>query len=638
MTSVRTSFSILCCALLLAPLLVLPVTAAEAKQLGEDDELRDRLLELMDRRMKEFRQEMARQLDAVLEARGDEARLARRVAELEEENARLKRVLRELRSGEPATGENEAGAPGVAFLGVSTVPASDELAERVKVDPGSCLEVVTVLEQSPAAAVGLRTGDVITRIEGKPASRENFQGALASKKVGDSLELTYFQTSGSSPIRIDAKTQMANRQDFAEAIARLMARQQGGAAGNVGVTPAAGPVKLGMTVEEVSSGNVQVLEVSDGGNAAAAGLQSGDRVTGLGDRSVKTLDDIRAALGSWSVGQEGVFRYERGKTQYVATVRLGGGGQAPRLQSMRETQPAAPKKVTFGVSVEEPEGGRGGLSVLEVFGGSNAAEAGLQVGDRLVNVDGKRIRTLDDLRSALSEWKAGSEAKIRYRRDRTTFNATVVLAAEGQRPRLVSLEENTRGGGANTDRSDAPRRRGFLGVRLAEADNGLRIGEVIANSSAAAMGVQVGDVLTSINGNKVRRQVDLRDTLGSLSAGDAITVEVIRNGSTQTLKGTLGAPPESPQASREVIAPRVRGMAQAAAGSPTRAVAAATHGSRPTLGLVAAEDGERVVVDALLPGRSSAAASRSARRPTTQQHHPLRQMTSWPTSSPMRTR
>lgn len=587
----------------------------ESELSKDDEEIRTRVLELMDRRMREFRQEMSRQLEEMLKLRGEGNEKSNRIAQLEEENARLKRMLRQLRGNagnaddrDGNDGEDSSG-PAVAFLGVGTVPAAEALARRVKSDPTQCLEVISVLEKTPAAGIGLRTGDVITSIGGKPASRENFQSVLGGKKVGDTLRMTYFQTSGDNPIQIDAQTKMANRQDFEEAIERLMARQQGEQPSDVEVAPADAKAKLGLTIEEVAAGNLTVLEVMENGNAAAAGLRSGDRLTHLGDRELETLADIRAIVGNWRVGQRGRFVYQRGDTRHSAIVALGGGEQRARVISMEEESREKKNsggKVTFGVSVEEPENGRG-LVVLEVFGGSNAAEAGIQTGDRIVNVDGTRIRSLDDLRSALGEWKPGHEAAVRYRRERTTFNSKVVLAGADGRPRLVSLEEV---GGRTSAPNPAERRRGFLGVRLAEAENGLRVGEVIADTCAASMGLEVGDLLTSINGKRVKAQEDLRDTLGKLSAGDSITIEVLRSGSKKELKGTLGAAPESPQAStsNQVESSRVATAPAAVTTGRAQVVPAAAPSARPTLGIVAAEDGGNVVVDSLLEGSVLASA------------------------------
>jgi S1-C subfamily serine protease len=57
---------------------------------------------------------------------------------------------------------------------------------------------------------------------------------------------------------------------------------------------------------------VQVVEVVPGGPAAAAGLQSGDRIVTLDDTPVRSVDDLRRALARDAVGRALEVAYLRG--------------------------------------------------------------------------------------------------------------------------------------------------------------------------------------------------------------------------------------------------------------------------------------------------------------------------------------
>ena len=84
----------------------------------------------------------------------------------------------------------------------------------------------------------------------------------------------------------------------------------------------------------------------------------------------------------------------------------------------------------------------------------------------------------------------------------------------------------------------------FLGIGLGEAENGVLVTDVAADSPAAEAGLEVDDVITAVNGEDVT--VDsIRDTVASLSVGDEITLSVERGDETLELTATLGERPQA---------------------------------------------------------------------------------------------
>ncbi|MBA3698429.1 MAG: PDZ domain-containing protein [Planctomycetes bacterium] len=94
----------------------------------------------------------------------------------------------------------------------------------------------------------------------------------------------------------------------------------------------------------------------------------------------------------------------------------------------------------------------------------------------------------------------------------------------------------------------------FLGVKVDEnASNfdpsqGLPVSAVIPGSTAATMGVQVGDLLRTFNGAKLSAEADLAAAIGKTKVGDEISVDLTRvNGTAQdklTLKGQIAVRPQ----------------------------------------------------------------------------------------------
>jgi putative serine protease PepD len=91
------------------------------------------------------------------------------------------------------------------------------------------------------------------------------------------------------------------------------------------------------------------------------------------------------------------------------------------------------KRPWLGVSTAPASGG--GAEVQEVIAGSPAEQAGLGDGDVIVNVDGKAIRTPDDVAEAISDRKPGDSVQVRVRIGAQEAERDVRLAERPAQPR-----------------------------------------------------------------------------------------------------------------------------------------------------------------------------------------------------------
>lgn len=94
-------------------------------------------------------------------------------------------------------------------------------------------------------------------------------------------------------------------------------------------------------------------------------------------------------------------------------------------------------------------------------------------------------------------------------------------------------------------------RRAHLGVQMQditaelanafniESGQGAVVTRVMQGSAADEAELQVGDVITAIDGNKLRNADSLRNTIGLLLVGKTITLDILREGKTKTLDATV---------------------------------------------------------------------------------------------------
>ena len=95
-------------------------------------------------------------------------------------------------------------------------------------------------------------------------------------------------------------------------------------------------------------------------------------------------------------------------------------------------------------------------------------------------------------------------------------------------------------------------RRGLLGVNIdvvtpdvaetyeLDSTSGALVTQVVSGSSAEAAGLQIGDVIISVDGEAMDSPNALQNAIGLLSPGDEVTVGFVREGSVQTATAILG--------------------------------------------------------------------------------------------------
>lgn len=83
--------------------------------------------------------------------------------------------------------------------------------------------------------------------------------------------------------------------------------------------------------------------------------------------------------------------------------------------------------------------------------------------------------------------------------------------------------------------------RPVIGISVSDADGVVTVEAVAAGSGAEAAGLEVGDVITAINGDEVTSGRALAATVSGLAVGDTVTLTVERDGESQDIEVTLGA-------------------------------------------------------------------------------------------------
>lgn len=89
--------------------------------------------------------------------------------------------------------------------------------------------------------------------------------------------------------------------------------------------------------------------------------------------------------------------------------------------------------------------------------------------------------------------------------------------------------------------------RGYLGVRLEETDEGVRLAAVLDGEPAEAAGLQNGDVVLEAGGKPVESADDIQSAVAALKPGEKLELKVRRGDAQRTIPVTLGTRPPAAQ-------------------------------------------------------------------------------------------
>ncbi len=167
-----------------------------------------------------------------------------------------------------------------------------------------------------------------------------------------------------------------------------------------------------------------------------------------------------------------------------------------------------------------------GALVAEIVPDSPAAKSDLQPGDVIVEYNGEPLQDMSDLPPMVGATPVGDEAELGIIRNGEEMTITVVI------DELPADDQRASGGPAeDTDTST-------LGMRLEnldeeereslDVDGGVRVAEVMQGPAREA-GIQTGDVLLQIRGEKIRDVEQVRAIAAELEAGKSVPVLVKRD-------------------------------------------------------------------------------------------------------------
>ena len=189
------------------------------------------------------------------------------------------------------------------------VDAKKDKGEDVDLGTMEGIYVAKVSEESAAEEAGMKEGDVITAIDGKPVGKmAELQEVLAKKRPGDKVTVTYLRDKKKATKTLTLKNEKGNTQVVKKADLDVLG-------GNFRAITNAQKEQLNIGY------GLEVLKVN-AGKLKNAGITKGFIIQRVNDSAVKTIEDLQNAVKEASTSKDPVLYiqgvYPTGKKAYFA--------------------------------------------------------------------------------------------------------------------------------------------------------------------------------------------------------------------------------------------------------------------------------------------------------------------------------
>jgi membrane-associated protease RseP (regulator of RpoE activity) len=243
--------------------------------------------------------------------------------------------------------------------------------------------------------------------------------------------------------------------------------------------------------------------------------------------------------------------------------KAGGLDQASH-QDQSGHQDGAPQHVGLGLQFETQPGSGRGLEIASVDPNSPAAQAGLQAHDRLISIDGRPFAHRRHAKAYLTA-QAGRPVPLVIERNGRQLLLQfipgqpegdsgwlgILLYGENEIPsngqNAPAMQSGTADGNLNNQSAPGtnPSAQGTPGApasgQNAPGQRGARVAQIYPGSPAARAGLQPGDLVTQINGQKIDDPAELIALVHEMKPQTKADFEVMRGNQPEKIPVTIGS-------------------------------------------------------------------------------------------------
>lgn len=173
------------------------------------------------------------------------------------------------------------------YLGVQIQPVTKDIADSLGLSEASGALVVSAQEGTPGQKAGMKTGDVVTAVNGEPVKdARDLSRRIGAMTPGSKVELSVWRSGKAQSVTVELGT--------------LPADQQASAGDDNGQPEQAQPpasekalAELGLTVGPSDDGKgLAITGIDPNSDAADKGIKEGETITSVNNQDVSSADDV----------------------------------------------------------------------------------------------------------------------------------------------------------------------------------------------------------------------------------------------------------------------------------------------------------------------------------------------------------
>jgi serine protease Do len=412
-----------------------------------------------------------------------------------------------------------------SWLGIDPQPLFKEWKEE------NGLLIAGVWDDSPAAKAGLKAGDLLLSLAGKPINvhfdeqMPDFMALATSLPLGQPV---------SAQVKRDGKEMDVSMVPIERG--EIYPKQE--ESKQWGMTVRDFSFLLAKEMKRTNLDGVLVTSVRPGGPAGEAkpSMERGDVLVQINGTPVKSVEDLGERTRKLSEGQTEpvpvIATFERRAVRYLAVVRVGIQEEKdPGLEVTKAWLPVETRVISREIAQQLGRPELKGFYLTRVYPESTADKAGLKPGDFILALDGEKLTASgpeheDELESLIRQYDVGKTVELSVLRDMKAMKISVELERS---PRLRREMKKYR----NDDFEFTARNVSFFDSAEEQWDKeqqGALVEEVKPGSWAELANLYAGDLVVEVDGQPVGNVDALHQAMDKVAAArkPAVVMKVMR--------------------------------------------------------------------------------------------------------------
>lgn len=412
-----------------------------------------------------------------------------------------------------------------SWLGISIQPRLKQSSEERGV------LIRSAMAGSPAAKAGFKAGDMLVELAGQPINVRFQEEVPAFNRLA--LGLSIGEPVKAVVLREGKEVSLMVTPEFREQMIPDEHEMK-----QWGLTCRDLSYVISKEMKRDNTDGILVTSVRPGGPVGDAkpSISNDDVITHINGQAVDTVEAFREVTSVLTKDITDpitvLVTFDRKSDTYITVVSVGiEETPDPALNVKKAWLPISTQVISRDIARMFGDPELTGFRVTQVYKGSTAETAGLQVGDLILSVDSVKLTAsapedFEELPALIREYRAGTKVELQVRRDSEVRSLPIELVLSPKEVR--EMKKYT-----NEDFEFSVREIGYADRTLEKWDDdksGVLVEDIRSGGWADLGQLYVGDLIMAVNGTSIGSPDELKDLMKEIqnTKPDYVVIKVLR--------------------------------------------------------------------------------------------------------------